>query len=210
MESIRGKTALAIDAAGLAARQGRYPHTCLDIGTGDGHFVRALAKLEPDWFVIGMDACRENLRRASRSDLPNVVYLIGSAQALPIELAGRADRLTINFPWGSLLGSLLTGDPALMGGLLSVSRPGAKLEVRLNAEALSGSGTNLSRGTATISQVFEGCGAQVRSVHSLGPAELLSFPSTWAHRLAFGRDPRALTLELDLPGSVRQRNQLEN
>jgi hypothetical protein len=29
---------------------------------------------------------------------------------------------------------------------------------------------------------------------ALGPADLRACPTTWAHRLAFGRDPRALWL----------------
>ncbi len=204
MESIRGKTSLALDAAALTDRQAVFHHTLIDIGTGDGRFVQALAKKQPDWFVIGIDACRENLNRASRAGIPNVLYLIGSAQALPAELAGLADRLTINFPWGSLLSSLLAGDPNLLGGILSAARPRAKLDICLNSEALACAGTDLVNGAATISRILDGSGFRVRATLALGPAELRLFPSTWAHRLAFGRNPRALILRVDLPHNRRQ------
>ena len=194
MEMLRGKTSLAIDAAALAARQTGYPHTLIDIGTGDGRFVRALAEQQPNWFVIGIDACRENLRVRSRAGLPNVLYLIANARALPAELGGLADRLTINFPWGSLLSGLLDGDPGLLGGLSSVARPGAGLEIRLNGEAFAEAGADLESGAAAIDAVLAGNGFRVRARRMLGPAELKAFPSTWARRLAFGRDPRALAL----------------
>jgi 16S rRNA (adenine(1408)-N(1))-methyltransferase len=194
MEMLRGKTSLVLDAAALAARQTGYAHTLIDLGTGDGRFVQTLAGEQPNWFIIGIDACRENLRAASRRNIPNTMYLIANARALPAELGGLADRLTINFPWGSLLTGLLAGDPALLGSLLSLARPGAGLEIRLNGEALAETGTDLEAGAAAIAAVLPGSGFRVRAMRALGPAELKAFPSTWARRLAFGRDPRALAL----------------
>ena len=52
MEMLRGKTSLMIDAAALAARRTGYAHTLIDLGTGDGRFVRTLAESQPSWFVI--------------------------------------------------------------------------------------------------------------------------------------------------------------
>jgi hypothetical protein len=204
MEMLRGKTSLAIDAAALAARRTGYAHTLIDVGTGDGRFVRTLAEAQPNWFVIGIDACRENLHDLSRAGLANALYLIANARALPAELGGLADRLTINFPWGSLLTSLRDGDPGLLGGLLSMARPGAGLEIRLNGDALAEAGMDLESGAAAIDAVLAGNGFRVRAARMLGPAELKAFPSTWARRLACGRDPRALALTADFPARIWQ------
>jgi hypothetical protein len=43
-----------------------------------------------------------------------------------------ASKVTINFPWGSLLTGLVDGEPMLLEGLLDITRAGAALEVRLN------------------------------------------------------------------------------
>ena len=194
MEMLRGKTSLAIDAAALAERRTGYAYTLIDLGTGDGRFVRSLAERQSNWFIIGVDACRENLRLASRAARPNALYLIANARTLPAELGGLADRLTINFPWGSLLGGLLDGDPDLLGGLRSILRPGAGLEVRLNGDALAEAEAGLESGAARIESVLAASGFRVRAARALGPVELKAFPSTWARRLAFGRDPRALVV----------------
>jgi tRNA G46 methylase TrmB len=73
-------------------------------------YVHCLAERNPNWFVIGVDSCRENLHEHSRAKLPNMLFVIASAQNLPRELNGLVSHITINFPWGSLLESLLIGD----------------------------------------------------------------------------------------------------
>jgi hypothetical protein len=96
----------------------------------------------PDFF-IGVDACRENLRTNSRSKLPNALFVIASAQALPQELNGLASHVTINFPWGSLLESLLGSEGSLASQFQYITRPFAGLDIHLNAEALVTAGWTL-------------------------------------------------------------------
>lgn len=194
MESIRGAHALAIDAHDLAARLEGYVHILIDLGTGDGRFVRAVAAACPTTFAIGIDACRENLRDVSRRAPANALYLIANALALPDGLDGLATSITVNFPWGSLLAALLAGDSALVQRLAALARPGARIEVRLNAGALAEAGWPLVEGGRRVRQVLQAGRFNVRPVVELGPRELRACPTTWARRLAFGRDPRALEL----------------
>ena len=65
-----------------------------------------------------------------RLALPNALYVVANAQALPCEMHELASHVTINFPWGSLLSGLLTGDPALLDSLIAIARQGALLDVR--------------------------------------------------------------------------------
>jgi 16S rRNA (adenine(1408)-N(1))-methyltransferase len=166
----------------------------LDLGTGDGRFARTLAEQHPDWFVIGIDACRENLHEHSRARLENLLFIIASAQELPWELNGCASYMIINFPWGSLLESLLSGDPALLHGLEAVTRPRAALELRLNGGALAEANTTLEAGAHTIRNNLLRAGWRVKAPLPMDGKELRKFPSSWAKRLAFGRDPRAMLL----------------
>ena len=194
METIRGKTSHELDFNGLAERLADYNHILLDLGTGDGRYVRYKAEQHKDRFFIGMDACRENLRANSRSKLPNVLFVIASAQALPQELNGLAWHVTINFPWGSLLESLLSSEESLASQLLCVTRPFARLDIHLNSEALFTAGWTLESGADQIERIMNAEGWSTKS-HSLMETHLLrSFPTTWAKRLAFGRDPRAIHL----------------
>jgi hypothetical protein len=194
METIRGRKSLEIDFNGWKERLADYDRIILDLGTGDGRYARSLAEAHSNWFVIGVDSCRENLREHSLAKLPNLLYVIASAQDLPRELDGLVSHVTINFPWGSLLGSLLADDPKLIRGLKSASRARASLDLRLNSGALAKAGKTLEAGTDKIYFNLLQAGWQLDHPVMMDANALKKFPSTWAKRLAFGRDPRAMML----------------
>ena len=194
METIRGKTSLEMTATELQQRLAGYKHILLDLGTGDGRFVCHMAEQHPDWFVIGVDPCRENLRVNSQRKLPNALFVIASAQVLPEELNGLASHVTINFPWGSLLEGLLSENNALMGRLKTVTRPCARLDIHLNGEALATANWTLESGAHQIDRLLNVDGWRTKSHSCMDTHLLRSFPTTWAKRLAFGRDPHAVQL----------------
>jgi hypothetical protein len=189
MESICGKHACFIDAATLAARIAGYREILIDIGTGDGRYVQTVARQYPPCFAIGIDACRENLRAVSRSAPGNALFVIANALTLPGELRGLATRTTINFPWGSLLAALLDGDPALFDGLVALAQPGATLAIRLNRGALAEAGYGFEAGAVKIAQTLPAWGFCITGSSMLDAGALQHFPTTWARRLAYGRDP---------------------
>jgi 16S rRNA (adenine(1408)-N(1))-methyltransferase len=194
MQGIYGKRTYTISPAMLAERLRGYSNIVIDIGTGDGRYVLHTARTCPGWFAIGVDTCRENLRAASGRAQCNALFVIAEARALPAELRGLTSRITINFPWGSLLDGLLDGDAEQLGGLAASARPGATLEIRLNGGALAEAGWSLDAGAERIRQALEAGGFAVRRPVALDARALRACPTTWAKRLAFGRDPRALYL----------------
>ena len=194
METIRGKVSLDLDLTGLNDLLKNYTRIHLDLGTGDGRYVHHLAERDPRCLVIGVDSCRENLREHSRAKLPNALFVIASAQELPRELSGLASHITINFPWGSLLESLLAGDSKLMRGIRSISQASASFDLRLNGGALAEVGKTLEAGTDRIFYNLLGAGWQLEHPAMMDACALKQFPTTWAKRLAFGRDPRAMAL----------------
>ncbi len=196
METIRGRTSHELDFNGLAERLADYNHIILDLGTGDGRYVCCIAEQQPDRFFIGVDTCHENLLANSRRKLPNALFVIASAQALPQELNGVASHVTINFPWGSLLESLLSNEESLASQLQFITRPFAGLDIRLNAEALVTAGWTLESGTDQIERIMKAEGWRTKSRSWMDASVLRSFPTTWAKRLAFGRDPRAIHLSV--------------
>jgi len=204
METIRGRKSLELDISKLTERLAGYNQIILDLGTGDGRYVRTLAGSYPDRFIIGIDACRENLREHSQAKLQNMLFIIASAQNLPDELHGLVSHITINFPWGSLLESLLSGDPELIHGMEAISRSAAAVDLRLNGGALAEAGTTLETGAERIYNHLLQAGWQVETPMIMDASALQSFPSTWAKRLAFGRDPRAVSM------NGRITNQLQN
>ncbi len=171
------------------------PDVLIDLGTGDGRFVLHTARAHPARYVIGIDACRDNLYEASRRAPANALFLIANVCSLPMGLAGLASAITINFPWGTLLAGLLDEhDSPLLASLARLARPGATLEIRLNGGALAEAGYSLEAGGDQVRRLARLAGFRMAAPRQLAADDLRAYPTTWAKRLAFGRDPRALYL----------------
>jgi trans-aconitate methyltransferase len=195
MESIRGKQPLSINALTLAARMHRYPYRLIDLGTGDGQFVCHVAKRWPGYFAVGVDACRENLHAISRTAPTNACFVIANVLNLPSDLFHQATHITINFPWGSLLNSLLTGDPVLTKNLGLLTQPGGEIALRLNESALHIAGSTIDEGAELARWVLRNAGFEWKTTRVLGAHELRRVPTSWAKRVAFGGEPRAVAIE---------------
>lgn len=109
----------------------------IDIGTGDGRFVSAAARENPNKFYIGIDANAKPLekismkatRKPSKGGLPNVLFVQAAIENLPEELNSSADEIHIHFPWGSLLRTIVLGDENVLGSLHRISAPECLLEI---------------------------------------------------------------------------------
>ncbi len=179
MERLVGKRRLVLGADDFARLADPFSDILLDLGTGDGRFVDAMARQHPDMLAVGLDACREPLAERSRRAPHNAVFVIANALDLPGELDGRATRITIKFPWGSLLAALLAGDSRLIDRLGTLARPGARLEVRINAAAAESCSASLEKAAHLAQRAFTDAGCRLSRVRSLGPADLRAVPSTW-------------------------------
>lgn len=194
MEIMRGKTTSWMDAPTLGRKVQGCARVHIDLGTGDGRYVQHLALRQPQTLVIGVDACRENLRDASRRAPENALFVIANAQELPPLLHGCADQLSVHFPWGSLLQGLLAEEDTLRQQMSALLRPQAALDLIVNGGALAEQGWALEDGAAAIRQRLMRQGWRVEQPQMLTGAALRAYPTSWARRLAFGRDPRALHL----------------
>ncbi len=117
------------------------PHTgegiVIDIGTGDGRFVSAAARANPNKFFIGVDANIKPLekpsmkatRKLAKGGLPNAMFVQAAVEDLPEEFDGVADEIHIHFPWGSLLKAVTTGDPEVLRSVRRVAASGCLLEL---------------------------------------------------------------------------------
>lgn len=196
MEIIRGKQTSFMDAAQLMETIRGFEGVHIDLGTGDGRFVKHMARMHPRRFIIGVDACRENLYAESQQVPANSLFVIANAEALPVALHGTASYVNVNFPWGSLISGLLTPNSAVIDGLYAVSHPAARIEIYLNAGAVSEAGWDFDAGVDQVRAALIAAGFRVRAPIAINGQALKSTPTTWAKRLAFGRDPRAMLLHV--------------
>ena len=139
-DRVVGKRVTPIDLDTLQTTLEAFETLEIDIGTGDGRHVIDVARATPDRLVIGVDAVAENMSDASRKaaaaqrkgGLANALFVRAAAERLPGPLAGRADQVTVNYPWGSLMRIVAEPDPDGLAGLRGLCKPGAGLRVLLN------------------------------------------------------------------------------
>ena len=81
-----------------------------------------------------------------------------------------------------------------MNSLACISNPITALHVRLNGGALAQAGTALEAGADQIYNNMLRFGWELNKPLLMNANALRNFPSTWAKRLAFGRDPRAMVM----------------
>jgi 16S rRNA (adenine(1408)-N(1))-methyltransferase len=166
----------------------------LDLGTGDGRFVLSRAKREPERLVIGLDANVAGMVEASRRAPANALFARGAVEALPKELEGLADDVTVNFPWGSLFTKLLLPDGGAVRALRANCRDGARLTITTSIDPgrdaamlpdFPGGAFDNSHFDA-LSEAYGGAGFTAVSCAELSAAEVRAAGSTWAKRLADG------------------------
>jgi 16S rRNA (adenine(1408)-N(1))-methyltransferase len=164
------------------------------------------ARREVDTLVVGIDASpaamAETSRRVARAPrrggLPNALFVVSAAEHPPVELAGVADELSINFPWGSLLAGALALDPAAADGIASLVAPMGC--VRILASVVDDDRLALAPlnadDAAGLAARWSCHGLRLSSYRPATGAELDGSGSSWARRLAAGRRRPTWRIEL--------------
>jgi 16S rRNA (adenine(1408)-N(1))-methyltransferase len=172
----------------------------VDLGTGDGRFVLATAAANPDRFVVGVDpvaaAMAESSRRAARpaarGGQPNALFVVAAAEAIPTELRGVADRVTVNLPWGSLLRGALALDEAAARGIAGLLHPGGTAALLLAPNARDRLAADVdvpTRIAGDLARDWRALGIDLVAACEATPDDLAAARTTWARRLQLGTTP---------------------
>jgi 16S rRNA (adenine(1408)-N(1))-methyltransferase len=169
----------------------------VDLGTGDGRYVLATAAREPDSLVIGIDPAVASMERTSRRagrrtrrrGPGNVLFVMAAAEALPAELAGVADAVTVHMPWGSLLAGILAGEGPVVSGIARLTRPGGTVTVLVSVTAHDRVGARAqfdAREIARLAARYPDAGLKLEDARAATDAEIRASHSSWAKRLSRG------------------------
>ena len=82
------------------------------------------------------EASRRVDAKPARGGLANAMFIQASLEALGSDLDSHVDRLTVNFPWGSLLRAMALPDVGLLTKLAALAKPRAELDVLVNMQPL--------------------------------------------------------------------------
>lgn len=202
-----GKSTHELDAMSFAAIRARHSGLVLDIGTGDGKHVLALARARPAALVIGLDAgpgaMRETAgkasRKAAKGGVANAMFVWASVEQLPPELDGVTEVHSL-MPWGSLLRALLAPDAAVLRAIAGVCVPAAPFLITLNLHAwrppVPEVGVSSEPTPASVSgglaAAYADAGWQLESAGYLDDAQLRELGTSWTKRLGSSRDELAV------------------
>lgn len=131
---------------------------------------------------------------AKKGGLSNLLFVVASADALPDALDGLISDFTIWFPWGSLLKAAVTADEQFLAGLKRLASKDARLHVLFSLEPeiekkildeLSINSLN-AESLDKLKAAYARHGIRI-NWRMVPQADLKTFPSTWAKKLAYGR-----------------------
>ena len=175
----------------------------IDIGTGDGRFVSAAARANPNKFFIGIDANVKPLekpsmkatRKPNKGGLLNALFVQATVGDLPDELDGVADEIHIHFPWGSLLGALATGEGRVLSNLRRIGSPQCIVEIVIGVdpERDRAEFERLGIASLTVEYIhhdlrpkYENAGFRLVDCGMLSRAEWSALETSWARKLSTG------------------------
>lgn len=217
MEVIRGKRTFQVGSAEFHQLASGYARVVVDIGTGDGRFVYELARAHPQWFCMGIDPARENLeqysariyRKPGKGGLPNILYVIASAENLPPGLKGLAQIIHINFPWGSLLEAVVLADQRILANIAGISSPRGSLEMLINTGIFHDPipirvqdlpELSLDYIDNVLAPAYAEVGIAIMEGRVLSQEEMRQVQTTWGKRLAYGKDASTFYIKAEIGG----------
>ena len=143
--------------------------------------------------MVGIDTCLDNVSIRHRAMPPNLRLIRADARNIATQSALRAaDRITVNFPFGSLLRWLVDDADACIETLTEVAATGGMLEIRINASALREIGAAREGVARHLSDALAHHSGWSTRSGTMDQAALRAFPSTWGRRLGSGRESTAL------------------
>lgn len=202
-----GKSTRELAAADFATVRSAYTELVLDIGTGDGKHVLALARSRPGSLVVGVDAAPDAMRRTAtraaakpaRGGAPNAMFVWASAEQLPAELSA-VDEVHVLMPWGSLLRAMAGPDEAVLRRVAAACRPGARFLVTLNLHAWRppvpevGDTAEPTPQSALeqLAAAYARAGWRLEAAEYLDDAQIAELGTSWTRRLGSSREQLAV------------------
>jgi len=219
MKIVRGKNINVMERDQIITLAREYVHCLVDIGTGDGRFLHRWAQEHHDTLCIGIDPVAASMRRTSsrcqrkpaRGGTSNVLFVQGSVQRLPLELAELADTITINYPWGSLLQALVLPDQQVLFGIRRLARPGAYLVMLINISVFEDAAYRQrlqlpeltpQRVATDLQSCYAAAGIAINDARVVDRDT--PFRTSWGQRLHLGSHRRALVIEARVAASPQE------
>jgi 16S rRNA (adenine(1408)-N(1))-methyltransferase len=132
-----------------------------------------------------------------KGGLPNVLFVRAAVEALPFELNSVASEVRINFPWGSLLRGVATGDQVVLANLRRICAVNALLKIiigldfdrdRSEIDRLGLSKFETGYINSVLTAAYRNAGFELVGAQNIVPSDWPEFQTSWAKRLRTSRN----------------------
>lgn len=201
MKIVKGNKILDFSGEKLKELSSKFRNVAIDLGTGDGNYVYGEALKNPDTLYIGIDPSAKQMqvfsKKALRKKLENILFVIGSIEVFPNDFDIKADKVTVNFPWGSLMEKIVRCEDDTVLFFKKLLKPGGKLEFIFGySEDLEPTETSrlelpeINEGYVeqNIIPKFEKSGFKLTGFAQLSHEEIKNTQTTWSKKLAFNKE----------------------
>jgi hypothetical protein len=124
----------------------------------------------------------------------NLVLVQAHAEDPPAELVACASRVTVYFPWASLLHAVVGANERGLAGLAALCREGGHIEAVFSHEpARDGAVAEMPELSASffadeLAARYRSVGLELREAAAISRADVRALPTSWAKRLGFGAE----------------------
>jgi len=202
VRQVVGKSTINLDAVDVAALRGQFPGgMVVDLGTGDGKHVLAVARRRPDALIVGLDAGPDAMRKTAaraaakpaRGGVPNAVFVWAAVEDLPAELTDVTEVHCL-MPWGSLLRAFVEPNEHVLRGVAERCRSGADFLLTLNLHAwrppvpeVGDTPEPTPDSVAELAATYAAAGWRIDSADYLDAAGIAELGTSWTKRLGSSR-----------------------
>jgi 16S rRNA (adenine(1408)-N(1))-methyltransferase len=202
VRQVVGKSTSDLDAAAFAELRSRFSEGLLvDVGTGDGKHVLAVARRRPNLLVLGLDAAPDAMRRTAaraaakpaKGGLPNALFVRAAVEDLPAELTDITE-LHCLMPWGSLLRAFVEPNQDVLRAIAARCRTGTGFLLTLNLHAwrprvpeVGDTAEPTPESVAELAGTYGAAGWRLDTAGYLDAAGIAGLGTSWTKRLGSSR-----------------------
>jgi len=203
MRAVAGKATTELSPAAFAELREGYDELVVDVGTGDGKHVLAVARARPRALVVGLDAGPDAMRRTAaraaakpaKGGTPNAIFVWAAVEQWPAGLDGVTEVHSL-MPWGSLLRALVRPDAEVLRAVAAHCLPGAAFLLTFNLHAWrppvpevgSTPEPTPQSALAVLAPAYAAAGWALNTAAYAGAGEIAALGTSWTKRLNSSRD----------------------
>ena len=133
MKVLRSSKEIEITSSDFINKINNYNKVIIDLGTGYGSFVYFNAVNNKDNFYIGLDSCRDSMKKYAvkqyKNKINNLLYVVMNAQNIDNILENKFSEIYINLPWGSLLQGIFKEELNIINSISTLACKGCIINI---------------------------------------------------------------------------------